>query len=128
MSMAEHSAAGEFNVERVRQEFPILQTNTVGGRPLIYLDNGATTQKPRQVIDAIVRYYEAENANIHRGVYGLSQTATSLYEGAREKVRGFIHAGEAAESIFVRGTTEGINLVASSWGRANLPARAMPWW
>jgi cysteine desulfurase/selenocysteine lyase len=115
--------AGEtgWDVERVRADFPILQT-TVNGKPLVYLDNAATTQKPRAVIDAIVRYYETQNANIHRGVYQLSQTATDLYEGTREKVRAFINAGEVAEIIFTRGTTEGINLVASSWGRTHLKA------
>lgn len=110
-----------FDVDRVRGDFPILQTQAGSPpRPLAYLDNGATTQKPRAVIDALVRYYETQNANIHRGVYGLSQTATSLYEAAREKVRAFINAREPQEVIFTRGTTEGINLVASSWGRANL--------
>ena len=86
----------------------------------MYLDNAATTQKPRAVIDAMTRYYETENANVHRGVYELSETATRLYETAREKVRDFIHARESAECIFTRGTTDSINLVASSWGRANL--------
>jgi cysteine desulfurase / selenocysteine lyase len=109
----------KFDVEAVRREFPILRTKA-HGRPLIYLDNAATTQKPRAVIDALVRYYEGENSNIHRGVYELSQKATSLYEAAREKVRKFIHAREAAECIFTRGTTESINLVAATWGRANL--------
>jgi cysteine desulfurase / selenocysteine lyase len=111
--------ANKFQVEAVRRDFPILATQA-HGRPLVYLDNAATTQKPRAVIDALVRYYERENSNIHRGVYELSQKATSLYEAAREKVRQFIHAREAAEVIFTRGTTESINLVAASWGRANL--------
>jgi cysteine desulfurase/selenocysteine lyase len=120
---APHPAApGLFDVERIRGDFPILRTRAgaASDRPLVYLDNGATTQKPRAVIDAIVKYYEEQCANIHRGVYGLSQLATSLYETVREKVRGFIHAREAAEIIFTRGTTEGINLVASSWGRTHL--------
>ncbi|HVX86764.1 MAG TPA: SufS family cysteine desulfurase [Phycisphaerae bacterium] len=108
-----------FDVEGVRGDFPILGIQE-NGRPLVYLDNAATTQKPRAVIDAIVRYYETQNANIHRGVYGLSQRATGLFEESREKVRRFINAREAAEIIFTRGTTEGINLVANSWGRANL--------
>ncbi|HVS73623.1 MAG TPA: aminotransferase class V-fold PLP-dependent enzyme, partial [Phycisphaerae bacterium] len=108
-----------FDVERVRADFPILGT-LENDRPLVYLDNAATTQKPRAVIDAIVRYYETQNANIHRGVYGLSQRATGLFEEAREKVRRFINAREAVEVLFTRGTTEGINLVANSWGRANL--------
>ena len=115
--------AADFDGERVRGDFPILGTMAGNpARPLVYLDNGATTQKPRGVIDAMVKYYESQNANIHRGVYALSQTATGLYEKAREKVRAFINAREAAEVIFTRGTTEGINLVASSWGRANLAA------
>ena len=112
---------GRFDPARVRADFPILST-TVHGRPLVYLDNGATTQKPRQVIDAIERYYAAENANIHRGVYQLSQTATRLYEDARRTVAAFVHAADEREVIFTRGTTDGINLVAASWGRANLHA------
>jgi cysteine desulfurase/selenocysteine lyase len=112
-------AAETWNVEKVRRDFPILAT-TSHGKPLVYLDNAATTQKPRAVIDAIVRYYESQNANIHRGVYGLSQTATSLYENGREKVRAFLNARETAEIIFTRGATEGINLVASSWSQNHL--------
>jgi cysteine desulfurase/selenocysteine lyase len=111
--------AAAFDVHRVRRDFPILQT-TAHGHPLIYLDNGATTQKPRQVIDAIHQYYESQNANIHRGVYQLSQTATRLYEQSRGKVAAFINAADDREIIFTRGTTEGINLVASAWGRAFL--------
>ena len=110
-----------FDVDRVRADFPILST-TAHGKPLIYLDNGATTQKPRAVIDALSRYYESQNANVHRGVYQLSQIATELYEGARVKVQKFINAAEPAEVIFTRGTTEGINLVASSWSRKFLKA------
>jgi cysteine desulfurase/selenocysteine lyase len=110
-----------FDVARLRAKFPILQT-TAHGHSLVYLDNGATTQKPQQVIDAITRYYEAENANIHRGVYQLSQTATHLYEEARRKVAGFINAAEDKEIIFTRGTTESINLVAQTWGRTFLNA------
>ena len=108
-----------FDVAKIRADFPILQTR-VHGHPLIYLDNGATTQKPRAVIDAIVKYYESQNANIHRGVYQLSQTATNLYERGRARVARFIHAAEDREIIFTRGTTEGINLVAATWGRAFL--------
>jgi cysteine desulfurase/selenocysteine lyase len=108
-----------FDPERVRADFPILQS-TVHGKPLVYLDNGATTQKPRQVIDAISRYYEAQNANIHRGVYHLSQLATELWESARGKVARFINAPDERECIFTRGTTEGINLVAGCWGRTFL--------
>ena len=110
-----------FDVQHIRSQFPILQTKA-HGHPLVYLDNGATTQKPRRVIDAIARYYESENANIHRGVYQLSQTATNLYEAARSKVAKFINAAEDKEILFTRGTTEGINLVAQSWGRQFLAA------
>src|SRR4051794_31233398 len=102
--------AGEFDVAKVRAQFPILSTAS-HGRPLIYLDNGATTQKPISVIEAERRYYESQNANIHRGVYELSQVATSLYEEARKKIQKFINARESAEIIFTRGTTESINLV-----------------
>jgi cysteine desulfurase/selenocysteine lyase len=108
-----------FDVQKYRRDFPILQT-TSHGKPLIYLDNGATTQKPRAVIDRITRYYESENANIHRGVYELSQKATAAYEDAREKVARFVHAPDVGEVIFTRGSTEGINLVAASFGRAFL--------
>lgn len=104
---------------KLRADFPILSTSS-HGKPLVYLDNGATTQKPRAVIDAISRYYESENANIHRGVYHLSQLATERYEQARRKVRLFINAAEDREIIFTRGTTEGINLVAHSFGQAFL--------
>src|SRR4051812_28055008 len=100
-----------FDPLKVRGDFPILQTKA-HGKPLVYLDNGATTQKPRAVIDAIKHYYEAQNANVHRGVYQLSQIATEAYEAARVKVQRFIHAAEPAEIIFTRGTTEAINLVA----------------
>src|SRR3954464_7653692 len=113
--------APTFDPHKVRADFPILHT-TVNGKPLIYLDNGATTQKPRQVIDAISRYYESQNANIHRGVYRLSQIATDLYESARKKVTAFINAADEKECLFVRGTTEGINLVAGCWGRTFLKA------
>jgi cysteine desulfurase/selenocysteine lyase len=108
-----------FDVRKIREDFPILHTQS-HGKPLVYLDNGATTQKPRAVIDRLVRYYETENANIHRGVYELSQKATAAYEAAREKVARFVNAPEILEVIFTRGTTEAINLVASSFGRAFL--------
>ena len=108
-----------FDVARVRADFPILRT-TAHGKPLVYLDNGATSQKPQSVIDATDRYYAAGNANIHRGVYELSEHATAMYEGVREKAARFLNAREAREIIYVRGTTEAINLVASSWGRPNL--------
>lgn len=109
-----------YNVEAVRKDFPILNRQ-VHGRPLVYLDNAATTQKPRQVIDELVRYYETYNANVHRGVHTLSEEATDAYEQARVKVNRFIHSQYGPESVvFVRNTTEAINLVASAWGRANL--------
>ena len=107
-----------FDVRRIRRDFPILHTHA-HGKPLVYLDNGATTQKPQAVLDRLARYYESENANIHRGVYLLSQTATLAYEEARRTIAAFINAPEPAEVIFTRGTTEAINLVASSFGRAN---------
>jgi cysteine desulfurase/selenocysteine lyase len=110
-----------FDPSRIREEFPILATR-VNGKPLVYLDNAATTQKPRAVIDALAHYYAAENANIHRGVHHLSQIATEAYEGSREKVARFLNAASSREIIFVRGATEGINLVAQSYGRALLRA------
>jgi cysteine desulfurase/selenocysteine lyase len=113
--------ARSFDPETVRADFPILSTQAYG-KPLVYLDNGATTQKPRQVIDAINKYYESQNANIHRGVYLLSQVATNLYEETRTKVRKFINAASDREIIYTRGTTEGINLVAQSYARTNLQA------
>lgn len=106
-----------FDVERYRADFPILANVHPHGKPLVYLDNAATTQKPRQVIEAVDHYYRADNANIHRGVHTLSQRATDAYEGAREKVRAFINAADSREIVFVRGATEGINLVAQSYGR-----------
>jgi cysteine desulfurase/selenocysteine lyase len=111
------TAAARFDVARVRAEFPILATR-VHGKPLVYLDNAATTQKPRAVLDAVLGYYMTENANIHRGVHYLSQQATEAYEGAREKVARFLNAGSIREIVFVRGATEGINLVAQSYARS----------
>ena len=110
---------GSFDVLRLREDFPILKAK-IHGKPLVYFDNGATSQKPRAVIDALDRYYRAENSNIHRGVHALSERATAAYEAAREKVRHFINAGSDKEIIFVRGTTEAINLVAQSYGRSFL--------
>jgi cysteine desulfurase/selenocysteine lyase len=110
-----------FDVERVRQDFPIL-SEEVYGKPLVYFDSGASAQKPRAVIDAISTVYETEYANVHRGVHYMSQKATDAMEAARETVRAFINARDIREVIFVRGATEGINLVASSWGRQNLSA------
>ena len=108
-----------YNVEDIRQDFPILQRE-VYGRPLIYLDNAATTQKPRSVVEAISNEYYSTNANVHRGVHFLSQKATDLHEAARECVRQFINARSTAEVLFTRGTTESLNLVASSFGEAFL--------
>jgi cysteine desulfurase/selenocysteine lyase len=114
---AEETAA--FDVQRIRSDFPILQEQ-IHGRPLVYLDNAATSQKPEAVIDAMVQYYRHQNANIHRGVHLLSQRATESYEAARTRVQGFLHAAEAREIVFVRGATEGINLVAQTYGRAHI--------
>jgi cysteine desulfurase/selenocysteine lyase len=111
--------ASAFDVLKIRQDFPILRQR-VHGKSLVYLDNAATTQKPQSVIDAMVRSYAEDNANIHRGVHLLSERATQAYEEAREKVQRFINAPSPREIIFVRGTTEGINLVAQTFGRANL--------
>ena len=108
-----------FDVERVRADFPIL-SRTVHGKPLVFLDSGASAQKPRQVIDAIAHCYEAEYANIHRGVYELSAKATEAYEGARARVQRFVNARAASEIVFTKGATEAINLVATSWGGAFL--------
>jgi cysteine desulfurase / selenocysteine lyase len=108
------------DVAAVRRDFPILSTSTEDGRPLIYLDNAATSQKPRVVIDAISRFYEHGNANVHRGLYDLSRRATEAYEEARVRMARFINAPAADELIWVRGATEAINLVAHSWGGANL--------
>jgi cysteine desulfurase / selenocysteine lyase len=108
------------DVGRVRADFPILSETVRNGRPLVYLDNAATSQKPRQVIAAISRFYTSENANIHRGLHYLSERATSAYDAAREKVARFLGAGSPSEIVFTRGTTEAINLVAQSWGRSNL--------
>jgi cysteine desulfurase/selenocysteine lyase len=120
-SAARPPAAPSLDVEAVRADFPILAAR-VRGKPLVYLDNAATTQKPRAVIDAVGRYYTAENANIHRGVHWLSQHATAAYDAVRERVARFINAPAAHEVVFVRGTTEAINLVAQSYGRTFLAA------
>lgn len=106
----------KFEINRIRQDFPILQQK-VHGRPLVYLDSAATSQKPQVVIDALTRYYTEQNSNVHRGVHYLSQLATREYEGARVKVQKFLNAAEEHEIIFTRGTTDSINLVALSFGR-----------
>ncbi len=105
----------------VRADFPVLH-QSVNGKPLVYLDNGATSQKPRSVIDALVHYYERDNSNVHRGLHTLSMRATDAYEGARTRIAKFINAADPAEIIFTRGTTESINLVARSWSHAHLKA------
>jgi cysteine desulfurase/selenocysteine lyase len=111
-----------YDVEAVRADFPILHQEHHAGAPLVYLDNAATSQKPLSVIHALDDYYRRYNANVHRGIHKLSEEATTAYETARIKVRRFINAGNKREIVFIRGTTEGINLVAQSWGRANLKA------
>src|SRR5258705_12176227 len=110
------TSSSGFDVARLRQDFPVLR-QTVNGKPLVYLDNAASSQVPQTVIDRGSAYLEDEHSNIHRGVHYLSQKATTAYEGAREKVKRFINAREAKECIFVRGATEGINLVMYSYGR-----------
>ncbi len=107
------------DVAAIRADFPALDQQ-VHGRPLVYLDNAATTQKPQAVLDAIRRYYEQDNANVHRGVHTLSERATAAYEGAREKVRAFVNAASGREIVFTRNATESINLVARAWGDANV--------
>jgi len=105
-----------FDVHKIREDFPILKTK-VRGKPLVYFDNAATTQKPRQVIERIKKYYEEENSNVHRGVHFLSEVATREYEAARETIRKFINAESTEEIIFTKGTTEAINLIANSFGK-----------
>lgn len=113
------SATLSTDIKKIREEFPVL-SQKVNGRDLVYFDNAATSQKPRQVIQALVDYYQTSNANIHRGIHTLAERATRAYEESREAARAFINAESAAEIIFVRGVTEGINLVASSYSRAFL--------
>lgn len=115
------SSAAVFDVEKIRADFPILHQQ-VNGQPLVYLDNAATTQKPNAVVDAISDYYRTDNSNVHRGAHALADRATVKFEAAREKVVQFLNAPEAKQIIWTRGTTESINLVAASWGRANLQA------
>jgi cysteine desulfurase / selenocysteine lyase len=115
------TAAAPYDVQKVRRDFPILARD-VRGKKLVYLDNAATSQKPQSVIDAITRYYEEENANIHRGVHFLSELATSKHDHARKLVQQFINAEHAHEIIFVRGATEAINLIAQTYGRAHVRA------
>src|SRR5436853_320415 len=110
-----------FDVEQIREDFPVLKQR-IHGKPLVYLDNAATSQKPQSVIDAIRKFYEVDCANIHRGVHELSQRSTAAYEETRAKAKRFLNSRTKNELIFVRGATEGINLVASSWGRKNVNA------
>jgi cysteine desulfurase / selenocysteine lyase len=116
-----HEIAPSFDVARVRADFPILQTK-VHGHDLVYLDNAATSQKPKSVIEAVSQYYEYSNANIHRGVHHLSEQATAEYESARKSVQAFLRSPRTEEIVFVRGTTEAINLVAQTYGRAHVAA------
>jgi len=112
-------ATATLDVARVRERFPAL-AQQVRGRPLVYLDNAATTQKPRRVIAAVAGFYERDNANVHRGVHLLSERATAAYEAARDRVQRFLNAADRREIVFVRGATEGVNLVAQSYGRPRL--------
>jgi cysteine desulfurase/selenocysteine lyase len=121
MSTLTSPAKLAFDVEKIREDFPVLK-QTVHGLPLVYLDSAATSQKPWAVVEAIRRFYEVDCANIHRGVHELSQRSTAAYEETRSKVRRFLHAKSKDELIYVRGTTEGINLVTSTWGRKNVKA------
>jgi len=119
MSMAGSVISAGFDVEKIREDFPVLK-QTIHGKPLVYLDSAATAQKPFAVIDAIRKFHEVDCANIHRGVHELSQRSTAAYEETRSKAKRFLNARSKNEIVFVRGTTEGINLVASSWGRKNV--------
>lgn len=119
MSSMIKTATVVFDAESIRKDFPVL-SQSVYGKPLIYLDNAATSQKPQPVIDALVKYYSEYNANIHRGVHFLSQTASQAYDDVRIKVKNFIHAATEEEIVFTGGTTDAINLVAATWGRQNI--------
>ena len=112
--------SARYSMEKIRGDFPILSRTVRDNKPLVYLDNASTTQKPNQVIDAISKYYQTCNANTHRAVYALAEEATEAYEAARDKVGSFLNIKDREEIVFVRGTTEAINLVAYSWGRANI--------
>jgi cysteine desulfurase/selenocysteine lyase len=111
-----------YPIEQIRADFPILAQEIYPSKPLIFLDSAASSQKPRQVIEAMSHYYSSSHANVHRGVHYLSETATAAFEGARDKIKTFLNAKSRKEIIFTRNTTEGLNLVAASWGRANLKA------
>src|SRR5436189_2379565 len=109
------------DVYAIRRQFPVLNRE-VKGKPLVYFDNAATSQKPQSVIDALVNYYSNYNANVHRGIHTLAEEATLAFEATRDAVQQFIHAASREEIIFTKGTTEGINLVAYTWGRKNINA------
>ena len=119
MSSMIKTATVVFDAESIRKDFPVL-SQSVYGKPLVYLDNAATSQKPKSVMDALVKYYSEYNANIHRGVHFLSQTASQAYDDVRIKVKNFIHAATEEEIVFTGGTTDAINLVAATWGRQNI--------
>jgi len=119
MSTAGSMLAAGFDVEKIREDFPVLK-QTIHGKPLVYFDSAATAQKPFAVIDAIRKFHEVDCANIHRGVHELSQRSTAAYEETRAKAKRFLNARNKSELVFVRGTTEGINLVTSTWGRQNV--------
>jgi cysteine desulfurase/selenocysteine lyase len=119
MSALTSSITAGFDVDRIREDFPVLKQK-VHGKPLVYLDSAATAQKPTVVVEAIRRFHEVDCANIHRGVHELSQRSTAAYEETRSKARRFLNARKSSELIFVRGATEGINLVSSAWGRKNV--------
>ncbi|MEK6620035.1 MAG: aminotransferase class V-fold PLP-dependent enzyme, partial [Chloroflexota bacterium] len=121
MTLAARPIARPLDVERIRADFPIL-SQTVHGRPLVWLDNASTSQKPRQVLEVMRRVYEEHNANIHRGVYEFSERTTAAFEDAREKIARFVGAADRREVIFCRNATEGVNLVAYTWGRDNVTA------
>jgi cysteine desulfurase/selenocysteine lyase len=119
--MESPTITAQLDVAAIRRQFPVL-SREVKGRPLVYLDNAATTQKPQVVIDALIDYYTGYNANIHRGIHTLAEEATVAYEATRDTVQAFINAGTREQVIFTKGTTEGINLVAQTWGRQNIGA------
>src|ERR1700739_26340 len=119
MSTARSMVATGFDVEKIREDFPVLK-QTIHGKPRVYFARAATAQNPFAVIDAIRKFHEVDCANIHRGVHELSQRSTAAYEETRSKARRFLNARHKEELIFVRGTTEGINLVSNSWGRRNV--------
>ena len=121
MGQLAQDTAKAIDLEKVRKEFPVLHQE-VNGKPLVYFDNAATTQKPQSVINSLVEYYQGFNANIHRGIHTLAEKATKTYEHTRSSVQKFLNAAEVEEIIFTKGTSEGINLVASSYGRSKVNA------